>query len=77
MKHFTRCIRNEKPPNKMDVIGNNIANVNTYGYKTQRTTFRDIYYQTMKNPGAPSDDASVVRRHQFIPSRLWSSGRFN
>jgi flagellar hook protein FlgE len=46
---------------KMDVIGNNIANVNTYGYKTQRTTFRDIYYQTMKNPGAPSDDASVVR----------------
>ncbi|MGD9568626.1 MAG: flagellar hook-basal body complex protein [Sedimentibacter sp.] len=36
---------------KMDVIGNNIANVNTNGYKTQRATFRDIYYQTIKNPG--------------------------
>jgi flagellar hook protein FlgE len=36
---------------KMDVIGNNIANVNTYGFKTQRATFRDIYYQTIKNPG--------------------------
>jgi flagellar hook protein FlgE len=46
---------------KMDVIGNNIANVNTNGYKSQRTTFRDVYYQQVKNPGAPSDDASVVR----------------
>lgn len=35
---------------KMDVIGNNIANVNTYGYKSQRTTFRDVYYQAVSNP---------------------------
>ncbi|MEL7649236.1 MAG: flagellar hook-basal body complex protein [Sedimentibacter sp.] len=40
---------------KMDVIGNNIANVNTYGYKTQRATFRDIYYQTISNPSQASD----------------------
>ena len=33
---------------KMDVIGNNIANVNTYGFKGSRVTFRDIYYQTTK-----------------------------
>lgn len=32
---------------KMDVIGNNIANVNTYGYKAQRTTFKDSFYQTI------------------------------
>ncbi len=31
---------------RMDVIGNNIANVNTYGFKASRVTFRDIYYQT-------------------------------
>lgn len=31
---------------KMDVIGNNIANVSTYGYKSSRATFRDVYYQT-------------------------------
>lgn len=36
---------------KMDVIGNNIANVNTNGYKTQRATFRDVYYQQVKSPG--------------------------
>ena len=32
---------------RMDVIGNNIANVNTYGYKASRVSFRDIYYQTV------------------------------
>ena len=32
---------------KMDVIGNNIANVNTYGYKAQRAIFSDVYYQTL------------------------------
>lgn len=32
---------------KMDVIGNNIANVNTYGYKAQRVTFKDTFYQTL------------------------------
>lgn len=31
---------------RMDVIGNNIANVNTYGFKASRVTFRDIFYQT-------------------------------
>ena len=30
---------------RMDVIGNNIANVNTYGFKASRTSFSDIYYQ--------------------------------
>ncbi|MDD2568851.1 MAG: flagellar hook-basal body complex protein, partial [Clostridia bacterium] len=32
---------------QMDVIGNNIANVNTYGFKSSRVTFRDVYYQTL------------------------------
>lgn len=31
----------------MDVIGNNISNVNTYGFKSSRATYRDIYYQTL------------------------------
>jgi flagellar hook-basal body protein len=38
----------------MDVIGNNIANVNTYGYKTSRATFNDVYYQTI-NAARPGD----------------------
>ena len=31
---------------KMDVIGNNISNVNTVGFKASSTTFADIMYQT-------------------------------
>lgn len=37
--------------NKLNVIGNNVANVNTYGYKTQRTVFRDALY-TMYSSGS-------------------------
>lgn len=37
---------------RMDVIGNNIANVNTYGFKSSRATFRDVYYQSMRNASA-------------------------
>ena len=49
---------------KMDVIGNNIANVNTYGFKTQRATFRDVYYQTLRSPGAPGDDRGGTNASQ-------------
>lgn len=31
----------------LDVIGNNLANINTTGFKGQRTVFKDVVYQTM------------------------------
>lgn len=31
---------------KMDVIGNNVANVNTTAYKSQSVSFSDVMYQT-------------------------------
>lgn len=34
---------------KMDVIGNNIANVSTWGYKAMTTSFKESVYQTMIN----------------------------
>lgn len=37
---------------KMDTIGNNIANVNTYGFKSSRVSFRDVYYQNMRSASA-------------------------
>ncbi|MDL2327170.1 flagellar hook-basal body complex protein [Ruminococcaceae bacterium OttesenSCG-928-A11] len=39
---------------RMDTIGNNIANVNTYGFKSGRTTFRDIYYQSIRSASQPT-----------------------
>ena len=34
---------------KLDVIGNNIANVNTYGFKSSRARFQDVFYQTLQS----------------------------
>lgn len=32
---------------KLNVIGNNIANVNTYGFKASRVVFSDVLYQNL------------------------------
>jgi flagellar hook protein FlgE len=37
---------------KLDVIGNNIANVNTFGYKKGRVTFKDTMSQMIAGPSA-------------------------
>ena len=34
---------------QLDVIGNNIANVNTFGFKSSRGRFSDVFYQTLQN----------------------------
>ncbi|ARP42214.1 flagellar basal body rod protein FlgG [Geobacillus thermodenitrificans] len=39
---------------KLDVIGNNIANVNTYGFKKGRTIFQDLMSQTISGASGPS-----------------------
>lgn len=39
--------------NKMDIIGNNIANVNTIGYKRGTMTFQEVFSQTMRGASAP------------------------
>lgn len=41
---------------RMDVVANNIANVNTTGYKMARVTFQDLFYQTLKGASAPQGD---------------------
>lgn len=38
---------------RMDVIGNNIANVNTVGFKASRTTFQEIFSQTLSSASSP------------------------
>jgi flagellar basal-body rod protein FlgG len=36
---------------KLDVIANNLANVNTVGFKKSRTNFEDLFYQVRRQPG--------------------------
>lgn len=43
----------------MDVIGNNIANVNTVGFKSQRATFSELFYQTTQIATGPNAETST------------------
>ncbi|MDT8893232.1 flagellar basal-body rod protein FlgG [Halomonas sp. I1] len=40
---------------KLDVISNNLANVNTNGFKRSRAVFEDLLYQNLRQPGAQND----------------------
>lgn len=49
---------------KLDVIGNNIANVNTYGFKKGRTTFKDLVSQQIAGASAPGTGRGGVNAKQ-------------
>ncbi len=44
----------------INVIANNLANVNTTGFKKSRPDFQDLMYQTVQNPGSPSTNAAQI-----------------
>jgi flagellar basal-body rod protein FlgG len=44
----------------IDTISNNLANVNTTGFKEMRADFEDLLYQTQKLAGTPATEATVV-----------------
>jgi flagellar basal-body rod protein FlgG len=44
---------------QIDVTSNNIANVNTIGYKKQRAEFADLFYQVMEYAGVSSSSTTI------------------
>jgi flagellar hook protein FlgE len=48
----------------MDVVGNNIANVNTTGYKSSSVVFEDTLSQMMKSPGSPGESSGGMNPSQ-------------
>ena len=44
----------------VEVISNNIANMNTTGFKRQRAEFQDLLYQNLQRTGAQSSDTGTV-----------------
>ena len=44
---------------RMDVISNNIANVNTIGYKASRVTFKEAYSKQLSSASAANDELGV------------------
>ena len=49
---------------KLDAIGNNIANVNTVGYKSSQVRFQDIFSQTLRGATAPQEGRGGVNPMQ-------------
>ena len=49
---------------RMDVIGNNISNVNTTGFKKGRVTFEDMLSQTLTGAAKPTDEVGGVNPQQ-------------
>ena len=47
---------------QVDTIANNIANVNTVAFKKNELAFRDMFYQTYREPGAPG----------VLPTQSWT-----
>ncbi|MCE0489866.1 flagellar basal-body rod protein FlgG [Pantoea sp. Mb-10] len=45
---------------KMAAISNNLANVNTTGFKRDRVIFADLFYQTQRAPGSQLDQSSAA-----------------
>jgi len=44
----------------IDVIANNLANVNTAGFKKSRIDFQDLMYQTISEAGATTEDGGQI-----------------
>jgi len=44
---------------KLQAIANNLANVNTVGFKRDRVVFEDMFYQVERQPGAQRDDTTT------------------
>ncbi|MBR5509032.1 MAG: flagellar hook-basal body complex protein, partial [Lachnospiraceae bacterium] len=59
--------------NKLDVIGNNIANVNTYGFKSQNYTFQEAMYQTSSASTGGTDQAGGTNAAQYGYGSLMGS----
>jgi flagellar hook protein FlgE len=49
----------------MDVVGNNIANVNTTGFKESRVTFQDVLSQTLKGGSPPQSGRGGINPEQI------------
>ncbi len=50
---YTAATGMEALQTKLDVVANNLANVNTTGFKRGMTNFEDLFYRHQAFPGAP------------------------
>ncbi|KZE35263.1 flagellar basal-body rod protein FlgG [Crenobacter luteus] len=45
---------------QLDIVSNNLANVNTKGFKRSHGVFEDLYYQTLRQPGSQLSNGNTL-----------------
>ena len=68
----------------VDVIANNLANVNTVGFKRTRADFADLLYQTLRAPGtttiqgqqSPTGIQVGMGTRLAATTRMWTQGEY-
>jgi len=59
---------------KLNVVANNLANVNTVGFKRSRLNFEDLLYQTKREPGILNQDDEPIPHGILIGTGVKISG---
>lgn len=57
---YTAATGMEALETKLDVIANNMANINTTGFKKDRANFEDLFYRQHKLPGSIDADGNLT-----------------
>ncbi|QDU57447.1 flagellar basal-body rod protein FlgG [Aeoliella mucimassa] len=57
---YTAATGMEALETKLDVIANNMANINTTGFKKDRANFEDLFYRQIRVPGSENSDGSIT-----------------
>lgn len=59
---------------KLNVVANNLANINTHGFKRSRVNFEDLLYQVRREPGVPNANDEPIPHGVLVGTGVQVSG---
>lgn len=59
---------------KLNVVANNLANINTNGFKRSRVNFEDLLYQVKREPGIPNAEDEPIPHGILVGTGVKVSG---
>ena len=59
---------------KLNVVANNLANINTHGFKRSRVNFEDLLYQVKREPGVPNAEDEPIPHGILVGTGVKVSG---
>ncbi len=59
---------------KLNVVANNLANINTHGFKRSRVNFEDLLYQIKREPGIPNAEDEPIPHGILVGTGVKVSG---